>query len=367
MRRAVIAIDASRSSTDTKTGTEWYSAEVIRALAEIHDRPNLALYYHPRRRQPVDATNLSQRPVRMPRLWTHIGLSTAMLRDRPDALFVPSHVIPAYHPQVSVVTLHDLGFIVEPDSHPQNQRRLLDITSRWNARVARRIIAVSAQTRADLLRYYRVAPEKVVTVHSGVDHTRFFQQRVDWDTLRRIGIDRPYILFLSTVQPRKNVIRLIEAFEMLDRPNLLLVVAGKAGWLSETIMGRIEQSSARRRILRLGHVADHQVPALYNGAQAFVLPSLYEGFGMGILEAMACGCPVVASNRSSLPEIAGDAALLVDPLDPAAMCDAISRTFVSDQRSALITAGLRRAREFTWQKTARETLTVIEDAMHGRG
>ncbi len=181
-------------------------------------------------------------------------------------------------------------------------------------------------------------------------------------TLARLGVDRPYIYFLSTIQPRKNLIRLVEAFEALDDDDLLLVIAGGTGWLSGTIEERINNSPVARRIRRLGYVSDDDVPALYNGAQVFALPSLYEGFGMGVLEAMACGCPVVTSNVSSLPEIAGSAATLVDPTSVTSIRDGLLQAMAPAQRDRLITMGLERANGFNWTRTATETLGVIQKA-----
>jgi len=289
-----------------------------------------------------------------------------MRRDRPAALFVPSHVIPLVHPATSVVTIHDLGYLAEPDAHPTRTRRMLDLTTRWNARVAKRIIAISSQTRDDLISAYRTPAERIVVVHSGVNPGRFrVLPKPDVTTvLYRLGIDRDYIFFLSTIQPRKNVVRLVEAFEHLDDPELLLVIGGTPGWMSEPIVHRIRASPAANRVRMIGRVADDDVPALYNGARAFTLPSLYEGFGMGVLEAMACGCPVVTSNRSSLPEVAGDAAVLVDPFDVASIRDGLSRAITEPDRSALVDAGLSRVAAFGWDTTAEQTLSVIRQAIN---
>jgi glycosyltransferase involved in cell wall biosynthesis len=364
MTNPTIAIDASRAMAAARTGTEWYSAELITALAALTERPPLVLYHRPGGALALTVPGVQQRPVHLPRLWTHVGLSFALARDRPSALFVPSHVIPLVHPRATVVTIHDLGYRYEPEAHPRTQRWMLELTTRWNARVARRIIAVSSQTRADLIEQYRVPPERIEVVHSGLNHERFAAPGSP-DILRQLGVQQPYLLFLSTVQPRKNVVRLIEAFEALGSRNLSLVVAGRSGWLAGPIETRIAASPNRDRIIRLGHVPDDVIPALYNGAEAFVLPSLYEGFGMGVLEAMACGCPVVTSNRSSLPEVAGKAAILVDPHDVASLRDGLQRVLQPSQRAALSAAGRRRAAEFTWERTARQTLAVIEAARHG--
>jgi glycosyltransferase involved in cell wall biosynthesis len=363
-----IAIDASRAGATARTGTEWYSFELLRALIGLDDRPPLTLYHRATPHAALDGPRVHHRLIRQRRLWTHIGLSSAMRHDKPPALFVPSHVVPGVHPPASVVTVHDLGYLAEPDAHPTRTRRMLDLTTRWNARVARNVIAISGQTRDDLIEHYGTDPDKITIIHSGVDHARF---RVLGDAdvrevTSRLGIDRPYIFFLSTVQPRKNLVRLIEAFEALDDPGILLVIAGASGWLRDTIEERIARSSASAHIRRLGKVADEDVPALYNGASVFALPSLYEGFGMGVLEAMACGCPVVTSNRSSLPEVAGDAAVLVDPFDVASIRDGLIQALTPSECERLVAAGISRARQFDWQQTASETLTVIQRAMHDR-
>lgn len=364
-----LAIDASRMSAAEKTGTEWYSLEIIQALAALRPRPRLTLYL--RSGQPPRAgPGLRSRTVQPPRLWTHLGLSAAMARDRPNALFVPAHVIPLVHPRASVVTVHDLGYLAEPESHTRRRRRLLELTTRWNARAARRVIAISEQTKADIVAHYGTQAGKIDVVPHGVDLARFRPRAAAevQPALAELGVQPPYLFFLSTLQPRKNLIRLIAAFEGLEADDLTLVLAGRPGWLAEPIEQRIAASPARSRIQRLGHVPDALVPALYNGAAVFVLPSLYEGFGMGVLEAMASGCPVVTSNRSSLPEVAGDAAVLVEPLEADSIRAGIAHALQPERRAALIQAGLDRAAGFTWERAARQTLSSIchaYDDAHG--
>ena len=362
-----IAIDASRAFTSARTGTEWYSFELIRALIRLDRRPPLTLYHRATPGAALDGPDVHHAVINQRRLWTHLGLSRSMRRDKPPVLFVPSHVIPLVHPQATVVTIHDLGYLAEPEAHPIRARRMLDISTRWNAREARRIIAISSQTRDDLVTHYGTDPKKISVVHSGVDHERFrvLDASSVRETTSRLGIDRPYIFFLSTIQPRKNLVRLVEAFEALDDDDLLLVIGGVPGWLSVPILGRIARSPRADRILQLGPVADDDVPALYNAAQVFVLPSLYEGFGMGVLEAMACGCPVVTSNRTSLPEVAGNAAVLVDPLDVGSIRDGVRRAISSPFREQLVRAGIERAKTFDWNRTASQTLAVIQQAMYG--
>lgn len=358
-----LAIDASRMLDGQRTGTEHYSVEIIRALARIEPRPALTLYArndHPT----VRVSGALTKSFGPRRLWTHLGLSRAMYVDKPDALFVPAHVIPFIHPDPTVVTVHDLGYLEEPESHPRRQRWMLDRATRWNTRAARRIIAISGQTRDDLVRHYNVHSEKVHVIHHGLDHERFrpLPMQVSEPVLRKYAIVQPYLLFVSTVHPRKNVVRLIEAFEALSEPDLTLVIAGKSGWLSEPIERRIRESSMMERIRRLGHVPDDDLPALHSAADAFILPSLYEGFGMGVIEAMACGTPVVTSNNSSLSEVAGDAAVLIDPDSIHSIADGIRQALQTGERERLTGLGIERAANFTWERSARATLAVIEEA-----
>lgn len=354
--------------TEQRTGTEHYSAEIIQAIASLSKRPPITLYSRSGVPQP-DVMGVNVKRLGPRRLWTHIGLSRAMLRDKADALFVPSHVVPLVHPAATVVTIHDLGYLQDSESHPRRQRFVLDHTTRWNARAASRIIAISRQTRDDLVNHYGVDAGKIHIIHHGLDHRHFRPMAPDEisSVLAQNNITPPYLFFLSTVQPRKNLVRLIETFESLDDTALSLVVAGKSGWLSEPIERRIRESPAAERIRRIGHVPDDHRPALYSAADVFVLPSLYEGFGMGIVESMACGTPVVTSNTSSLIEVAGMAAMLVDPLSVESISAGIQQARQPAEGARLRELGLKHAQHFTWEKAAAETLAVIEEAYGVRG
>ncbi len=357
----IIGVDASRASGTQMTGTEWYSREIIAALARIEDRPALRLYH---RNSPLTQSGerVENVPIRQRRFWTHLGLAKEMTARPPDALFVPAHVIPTIHPAASVVTIHDVGHRFASRGHTFRRRLALEAATRWNVNQATRIIVPSQSTADDVMAAYGVPSDRIDVVHHGINPQRFRvlpDQELE-STLKHLGIRRPYLLFLSTVQPRKNASRLISAFEALDIQDLDLVIAGADGWMSDPINARITQSARASNILRLGYVADDDIPALYNGARAFVLPSLYEGFGMGIVEAMACGCPVVSSSASSLPEIAGGAALIVDPHSVDAICEGIRAVIQPDQRYSLRKAGLKRSRHFIWERAAEQTLRSIE-------
>jgi glycosyltransferase involved in cell wall biosynthesis len=375
----LIGIDASRSLRAQRTGTENYSWQLIRHLLALGSGQRFRLYCH----QPPPAGlfdlpgqvgGYSQpefRVIPFPRLWTHVRLSVEATKRPPDVLFVPSHVLPVLHPRRSVVTVHDLGYRYFPEAHKTFDRAYLDLSTRFNARSAAHVLADSQATKDDLLRFTGVAAHKVTVVHLGRDETLTQvndAQRLD-DVQRRLGIRRQgepaaaYMVTVGTLQPRKNLVRLVEAFAIVrqQRPDLRLVLAGQRGWLADPILQRVEALGLHDAVCFPGFVADADLPALLSGALCFAFPSLHEGFGFPVLEAQACGAPVLAANTSSLPEVAGAGALLVDPLDIDAIAGGLLRLIEDETlRSQLRAAGFANLRRFSWQRCAEETLAVLE-------
>jgi glycosyltransferase involved in cell wall biosynthesis len=301
-----------------------------------------------------------------PRLWTHLRLSWEMTRRPPDLLFVPAHVLPIFHPRRSVVTIHDLGYLTYPEAHRLLDRLYLDLSTRYNAHTATHLIADSSATKQDLIERYGTEPDKITVVYPGYDQTTFqpVRDRGAIEAVKaRYDIAGDYILFIGTLQPRKNLTCLIKAFSNLQSPisNIQLVIAGKKGWLYKDIFQQVEKLGLEGRVVFTDYVPDGDLPAILSGARLFVFPSLYEGFGLPVLEAMACGTPVVCSNVSSLPEVAGDAAVLVDPLDVEGLATTMERVLGDEElRAKLIECGFAQARKFPWERCARETLSVLE-------
>lgn len=353
-----IGIDASRVTVARRTGTESYALNLIRAMLGIGGTHQFTLYF--RNAPTPDLLGGQHRLIPFPRLWTHVRLAweLATARPRPEVLFVPAHVAPLIQPLPAVVTVHDLGYRYFPDAHPLGQRLYLDWSTRFSARAAKRLMADSHATAQDLQRFYNTSPGKITVVYPGRDERL---ARVDPAPVRaKYGLPETYLLHVGTLQPRKNLVRLIEAVTRSGQPSAVsLVLAGRAGWLSASITTLAQERGVRV----LEYVPEEDLAGLYSGATAFVFPSLYEGFGFPVLEAMACGTPVICSNTSSLPEVAGEAALLVDPLNTQALASAIGRVLAdADLRAALVGRGFEQIQKFSWEKAARETLAVLEGA-----
>lgn len=374
----IIGIDASRATAARRTGTEAYSLHLIRALLSIPSEHHFRLYFNepPAAALFAPAANVEHRVIPFPRLWTHLRLAAELVshrlgpprsceRRRPDVLFVPSHVLPLVFPGPAVVTVHDLGYRYFPQAHPTLDRLYLDWSTRWNVRRAAVVIADSEATRQDLVVHYRAKPDKIVVAYPGYDQAlEPVRTPAHLAAVRkRYQISGEYLLHIGTLQPRKNLIRLIDAWTSLTGTGVQLVLAGNPGWLSGPILTHARQAG----VILPGYVADEDKAALLSGAAAFLFPSLYEGFGFPVLEAMACGTPVLCSKTSSLPELAACpescAALLVDPLDTAGLATAIQR-ILNDQtlRADLIQRGYANIRRFSWSKCAEQVLAAIESA-----
>jgi glycosyltransferase involved in cell wall biosynthesis len=276
--------------------------------------------------------------------------------------------LPLIHPCPSLVTIHDLGYVHFPKSHPWQQRLYLNLSTRWNARAATHLLADSQATKADLETHYRVPASKITVAYPGTDQSIGPVHEIDavQTAKARYNIGEDYFLYLGTLQPRKNLLRLVEAFgEFVSRESALpiqMVLAGKRGWLYDDLFRQVHRQGLEKRVRFPGYVAEVDKAALLSGALAFLFPSLHEGFGLPVLEAQACGCPVITSTTSSLPEVAGDGALLVDPEDTAAIADAMVRIASEPQLcDKLIERGFANVGRFSWKTCAETVLKAIED------
>ena len=288
-------------------------------------------------------------------------------QPRPDLLHSIDHVAPAWGPWRSVVTLHDLAFLLYPETHTAASRAYYAATGE-SVRRADRVIAVSQRTASDAVRLLGIDPARIRVVHEAAAPAFVPRARDELLPLaRRLDFDpeRPYVLFVGTLEPRKNVPLLLEAFGLVrTEVDVQLLLVGGRGWADEPIFAAHARSGAGEAVHFVGTLAEDDLAGLYSHAGVFALPSLYEGFGLPVLEAMACGAPVLCSNAGPLPEVAGDAAVLLKPEDPfawaRAMLDLLTRPAAAAQ---LRQRGFARARQFSWGRAAQSTRDVYHEAL----
>jgi len=368
----VIYLDVS-AAVHRRAGLGRYAESLARALIAA-DPGRYALFYNRERgveplaglgHLPTRTVALGYKPWRM-LVWlgqlAHAGFDrlfpNARLFHATEHLLLPLHSIP------TVLTVHDLIFSHLPKHHKPLNRWYLNLTMPLYCRRADGIIVVSENTRRDLIAAYDLPPEKVTVVYEAAD-PRFCPQPPETVSpiCGRYGLPERYLLFVGTIEPRKNLTRLVKAFEIIYPEGLTdgLVIVGRRGWLYDDLFALLERSPVRDAVIFPGYVPDGDLPAIYTGAQALVFPSIYEGVGLPVLEAMACGTPVVCSNASSIPEVGGDAVLYFDPVDVDMMAEAILQVLRDAAlRGAMRERGLAQAARFSWERAAQETRAVYE-------
>lgn len=365
MRRMRLGLDA-RLTYYTRGGIASYIRQLVETLPGL-DRENEYFIFHSRKARESLPAPANARRVDC---WTpaHHRLERAafgleLLPHRLRLLHSPDFIPPRGQFR-SVITIHDLTFLRYPQFLTPESRRYYNDQIRAAVKRADAILADSHATRADILELLAAPPEKVMTVHLAPD-PRFRPQppgAVEAVAARH-HLSKGYVLFVGTFEPRKNTSALLEAYARLPGAPPL-VLAGNKGWLFDETLDRARQLKIASQVKFLENVSADDLPALYCGASVFVLPSHYEGFGLPVLEAFACGTPAVIADRASLPEIAGDAAARCNPDDPASIADAI-RSVLDDSawRASLIEKGFARVKAFSWDKCARETLSVYRRAL----
>ncbi len=376
MRIGYITYGLDRSPT----GIGRYTVDLLRAMQSASGNASFILMTTEREDHQRLWPHFERRPLGfsglLPSLLT-VGNLQLLLRTRHyrvDLLHDPNGLAPFFGPFgniARVATVFDAFAYTCPETH-----NLVDNWRyRWHlpyaAKLADAIITISVASARDLTRCLHVAQDRVEVIYPGVDR-RFAPVTHNSEVsriLQRYGIVAPYLLYVGGINARKNIARLYEAYAAVKRshPSVTLVIAGKRQWQTREIDETFERLGLEGRVLFTGYVADEDLPVLYSAADVFVFPSLFEGFGLPPLEAMACGTPVVTSNVSSLPEAVGDAALTVDPGDVRAIADAISQVLANPSLAAeLRSKGLARAKRFTWERAAQETLAVYEKALARR-
>ena len=367
-----IAIDAHAVGAKLG-GNESYAVNLIEALAQIDSANNYTIYVTTNEARDRFANRWPNFNVRStlphtPLIRIPLTLSAELRKHPVDVLHV-QFTAPPFCPCPVVVSIHDLSFEHLPQTLNRRSRTQLRLTVRHSARRAARILSLSEHTRRDIIETYGINAARVNAIPLAAPD--YFCPVTDNRELQRVrhtyGIDGEYILSVGSIQPRKNLTRLIKAYAALRGISPAdklpkLVLAGKCAWLYDETLHTLAESGVKDTVVLTGYVPERDLPALYSGALCFVYPSYFEGFGLPPLEAMKCGAPVIVGNRTSLPEVVGDAALLVDPFDVDAIADAIKRLMNDTSlRDQLSSKGRERAQVFNWRETARKTLAVYQE------
>jgi len=364
-----IAINCRSFLSKHFTGIGRYASNLVDSLSRIDQENQYSLYvakslFNTKRRIPkVDASNFSVKVD-----WFHRGVGKIL--KHVDVYHSPSPDVIDFNHAKIVVTIHDLVYKAFPEGHTEETLRLTDQQIHSFLPKVSKIICSSQNTLNDVHRFFQIDDGKTVLVYQGIDKQVFYQigedekQRAK-QRIQSLGIKDPFILFIGTIEPRKNLKNILKAFSILKGRKLFkgkLVVIGMMGWKSEGFSEQIANLGIEHDVILPGFLSNDQLRSFYNLAEVFVFPSFYEGFGYPIVEAFSCGTAVVTSNASSCPEIAQDAAVMVNPYDPDDIARSISRILDNqDLKNDLIQKGLKRAEDFDHLKTARETLDVYRE------
>ncbi|TSC87754.1 MAG: Group 1 glycosyl transferase [Microgenomates group bacterium Gr01-1014_7] len=369
-----IWIDGYEANVGQRLGSSQVAFELIRTLERIDSKNDytILLPSPPLGDLPPERPGWKYKILKPLRLWTRIALPAALYlnRKRPDILFSPTHYIPGFCPSgiKRICTIFDLSFLHFPEMFTKKDLWQLKNWTKFSIENADHIVTISNFSKQDIMKQYGISKDKITVAYPGYDREEF---RIKNSELRikqikkKYKIKDSYIIYIGTIQPRKNLIRLIEAVSRIEGLNLVVVGKtkgeGREGWMYEDILQTPKRLGIEDKVIFTGFVPIKELPYLISGATAFCLPSLWEGFGIPVLEAMACGTPVIVSNVSSLPELVGNAGFLVDPYSVDQIEQAV-RTIISDKKlqQKYSKAGIEQAKKFSWEKTTKTVLKVFE-------
>lgn len=363
----LIGIDGNEANVRQRVGSNQYAFEIIKALYDLEDKNDYLVYLREKPLSDMPAKNdrWSYRVVGPKPFWTQwrLPLDLFLHRPSPQVFFSPGHYSPRWARMPRVISVMDLGFLRFPDQFTKRDFYQLSIWSKHSIKTASHVLAISESTKNDIIETYKIQPEKITVTYPGFDRTRF-SKKINQSEIKEVKakyhIKDKYLLFLSTLKPSKNIEGLLEALNILisQYPNIQLVIAGKKGWLYEKIFEKVKSLKLETKVIFTDFVLDVDIPALMAGAEVFVMPSFWEGFGITVVEAMACGVPVVVSKVGSLPEVIGDAGVVINPESFQDLAKGIEEAF--ENKEKLIEKGYMQIKKFSWDNCARQTLKILE-------
>lgn len=355
-----IGVDGNEANVEKKVGVSVYTLNLLRYFSKVADQEHCFIVYlknSPSLELPEENNYFKYKVIKGNFLWSQIYLPIYLSTHREiDVYFSPAHYLPSFCPVPQVVTIHDLAYLYFPEDFTKKDLWQLKNWTRLSVKKANKIIAVSKTTKKDIMKNYGVDEDKVSVVYNG------FEKQFDKLKIKNLKFIEKYVLFVGTIQPRKNLETLIDAFDKFVKANVdfKLIIVGKKGWLYEDIFKKVRSLKLEEEVIFTDHVTDEKLVWYYQNAFCFVLPSLYEGFGIPVLEAMSYGCPTIISMTSSLPEVGGDASLYFDPKSSEDLMEKIITLQKNKElRKELVIKGKKRVKDFSWDRCGKETLEVI--------
>lgn len=360
-----IALIGYEANIKNRVGSNQYAYELIKTLYQLDGKNQYSVFLPtaPLADMPKQRKNWEYRVVGPTKFWNIFGLPKELYRKKPfpEVVFNPGHYCPLFFPAPLVVSVMDLGYLHFPEHFTRPIFLKLKLWTQLSVKQATHIFAISNSTKNDIIKYYKIKPEKITVTYPGYDKEKFENQKSKVkieEVKKKYKIAGDYLLFLGTLKPNKNIEGLIEAFELLGDRNLQLVIAGRKGWLYQTIFARVKELKLEKKVVFTDFVDEKDLPVLMRQAKVFVLPSFWEGFGIPVIEAMACGTPVVVSNAGSLPEIVAKAGVIIDPDNPEDIAQGLKEALKKGKE--LSQKGIEQAKKFDWQDCAQKTLAVLE-------
>ncbi len=356
----LIGIDGNEANVENRVGVSMYTFNLLKEFYKSANSSTQFIIYlrqHPQTDLPKETEHFKYQVVPGAFMWSQLFFPLYLYtHKKPDVLFCPAHYIPRFSPVKTVVAIHDVAYFYYPDEFLKKDLYKLKNWTQYALNKSVKVISVSENTKRDIVKFYHTAESKIKVIHNGFNPSHSQLKSAPKK------VKGEYLLYVGTLQPRKNISKLIDAFVLLkqDHADLSLVLVGKKGWLYDEMFKKVEQLGLSESVIFTGYVSDEEKNALYKNASVFVLPSLYEGFGIPPLEALSTGTPVAVSNNSSLPEICGDACVYFDPNDTIDIAKQINTILTTPGVvKELISKGKERIKKFSWETCAQETLRVL--------